>query len=254
MADRQVMRSVLSALRVMEAVADHQPAGVGQLARALALPKSSVQRALWSLHEAGWIMPAPGEMTRWVLTTRVAAISRHLGDDLGIRGAATPVMHELNRETDETVHLIAFDGKSAVLVERVDTNNPVRVVLPLGTEIPLHGSANGKAILAASRPEDVEHLLHRDLPRLTHTTIVGHDELLAELHKVRARGYATNDGEWRADITAVAAAIVSGGSGPVGSMSISVPRNRMRKSDQERYGALIRDAAGRVSAMVKPQS
>ncbi len=254
MADRQVMRSVLSAFRVLEAVADHQPAGVGQLARTLQLPKSTVQRALWSLHEAGWIRPAPGEVTRWVLTSRVAAMSRHLGEDLGLRGAAIPVMHQLSRETDETVHLVAFDGKTAILVERVDTTNPVRVVLPLGSEVPLHGSANGKAILAASRPEDVKHLVDGALPRLTPTTIVDFEELLDELDRIRSRGYATNDGEWRADITAAAAAIVAGDSGPVGSMSISVPRIRTRKSDQDRFGALLRDAAGRVSATIKPRN
>ncbi|MFD6105327.1 helix-turn-helix domain-containing protein, partial [Nocardia salmonicida] len=47
-----------------------QPVGVADLARALDLPKSSVQRSLVTLHATGWIRPAAGTPTRWVVTTK----------------------------------------------------------------------------------------------------------------------------------------------------------------------------------------
>ncbi|MEV1178630.1 helix-turn-helix domain-containing protein, partial [Nonomuraea sp. NPDC049784] len=49
----QWMQNVLNALRVLEEVAIRQPAGVGELARVLGLPKSTVQRSLRTLHDAG---------------------------------------------------------------------------------------------------------------------------------------------------------------------------------------------------------
>ena len=54
------MRNVLSTLRVLEEVATRQTVGVGELARVLNMPKSSVQRALHALNSAGWIRPARG--------------------------------------------------------------------------------------------------------------------------------------------------------------------------------------------------
>ena len=49
------MGSVLTTLNVLEYVSEHQPVGVSDVARGLELPKSSAQRALKALFEAGWI-------------------------------------------------------------------------------------------------------------------------------------------------------------------------------------------------------
>jgi IclR family acetate operon transcriptional repressor len=242
------MRSVRTALRVLEAVADQQPAGVGQLSRALGLPKSSVQRSLRTLGAAGWIRHAPGGAARWVLTARARHVGRLAGEETGIREAAMAAMEKLRRETAETVHLMVPDGDRVVLIERLQTSNPVRIVLPLGSSAPMHGSSNGKAILARLRPGTAQAVLGGRLPRYTDTTIVDAERLEAELAEIRQRGYSTNNGEWRADIAAVAAAIVRFDGEPVASLSVSTPIGRMPPPVARRYGALVADAAKQVSA------
>ncbi|HWG01616.1 MAG TPA: IclR family transcriptional regulator [Trebonia sp.] len=242
------MRSVRTALRVLEAVADYQPAGVGQLSRALDLPKSSVQRVLRTLGAAGWIQPTAGGMTRWVLTARARHVGRLAGEETDIREAAIAAMEMLRRETGETIHLMVPEGDRAVLIERLQTSNPVRIVLPLGSSVPLHGSSNGKAMLARLRPDGVRALLGDMLPQYTDTTIVDWERLEAELAEIRKRGYATNAGEWRADIAAVAAAILRDEDEPVASLSVSTPISRMSPDTAARYGALVAEAAGQVSA------
>lgn len=242
------MRSVRTALRILECVADHQPAGVGELSRMLGVPKSSVQRALRTLGAAGWIRPAPGEATRWVLTGRARRVGRLAGEENSIREAAMAAMERLRAETGETVHLMVPDGPRAVLIERLETANPVRVVLPLGSSVPLHGSANGKAILAGLPARQAEALLDGELPRYTDHTIVSWAHFQAELAGIRRRGYATNHGEWRADIAAAAAAITGAAGQPVASLSVSTPVSRMSPDLAGRYGALVAAAARQVSA------
>jgi DNA-binding IclR family transcriptional regulator len=241
------MRSVRTALRVLECVADQQPAGVGEVSRTLGLPKSSVQRALVTLGAAGWIRPAAGEVTRWVLTSRARRVGRLAAEGSSIREAALGEMERLRAETAETVHLMVPDGPRAVLIERLETANPVRVVLPLGSSAPLHGSANGKAILAKLPTSEVPQVLNGELPRYTDSTVVDWQQLEAELAEIRRRGYATNNGEWRADIAAVAAAIVGPDGRPVASLSISTPISRMPPDLAGRYGALVSAAARQVS-------
>jgi len=235
------------ALRVLEGVADHQPAGVGQLSRVLDLPKSSVQRALRTLGAAGWIQPAPGGVTRWVLTERARHVGRLAGEDTGIREAAMAAMEMVRRETGETVHLMVPDGDHAVLIERLQTSNPVRIVLPLGSGAPLHGSSNGKAMLAWMRPGEARAVLGGTLPRYTDATIVDWELLDAELAEIRRRGYATNIGEWRADIAAVAAVILRGDGEPVASLSVSIPISRMPADAGAAYGTLVAEAARQAS-------
>ncbi|MEV1170686.1 IclR family transcriptional regulator [Nonomuraea sp. NPDC049784] len=242
------MQTVLNALRVLEEVAARQPAGVAELARATGIPKSSVQRALRTLQVAGWIRPAGGGVTRWAVTTKALYVGRHAAGDLSLRDVAVPVMEDLRRRIDETIHLTIPEGDRVVLIERLETSKPVRIVLPLGHSLPLHASAHGKAVLAASPEAVVEQLIADGLPRYTDTTITDPDELLAELEKIRERGYSTNSGEWRSDVSAVAAAVRDDSGQPVASISINVPTSRMADESQSAYGALVRDAAAMVGA------
>jgi DNA-binding IclR family transcriptional regulator len=242
------MRTVLAAFRVLEEVAFTQPAGVGELARKLRMPKTTVQRALQTLWTAGWICPDGAETTRWVLTTRALHIGQRAVADLGVRDAALPIMRELRRETGETAHLMVLEGDRAVLIEKVETEHPVRAVITLGSGVPLHGSSNGKAMLA-HRPEDeVRAIVGDRLDRYTDRTIVDWPAFLAELGRVRERGYATNVGEWRTDIAAVASPIFDHDGGTHASLSISAPGSRMPAELRETYGALVTEAARRVSA------
>ncbi|RZQ63356.1 IclR family transcriptional regulator [Amycolatopsis suaedae] len=242
------MRAVLTTFRVLEEVAHTQPIGVGELARSLNLPKSTVQRALRTLWTAGWICPDGAEVTRWVLTGRALQVGQLAIGDLSVRDAAAPVMHELRRESGETAHLMVRDGDHAVLIERIETAHPVRAVLPLGSRVPLHGSSNGKAILSTLPPERVHEILGDELERHTGSTIVDWDEFLAELHEVRRRGYAVNVGEWRTDIAAVAAPIFDHSGAAVASVSISAPSGRMPEEARARFGAMVAEAARRISA------
>ena len=83
------LQSVLTALPVLEAVGQAQPVAVADVARAVDRPKSTVQRALATLHEAAWIRPDGSDRTRWVLTSRVAELVQHVGNDTGLREVAT---------------------------------------------------------------------------------------------------------------------------------------------------------------------
>ncbi|WP_097967011.1 IclR family transcriptional regulator [Streptomyces sp. or20] len=245
------MQSVLNALRVLEEVAARQPVGVADLARAMESPKSTVQRALLTLHTAGWIRPAGGTSTRWMVSTKALYVGRSATGELGLRDIAVPVMEELRRATDETVHLAVPEAGNIVLIERLETSKPVRIILPLGQNLPAHASANGKAVLAASSDEAVERHITDGLTRFTETSIVDPRLLRAALAEVRLRGYATNAGEWRSDVSAVAAAVLGDAGLPVASLSVNVPTSRMTEDSRAAFGAAVREAAKTVSEALR---
>jgi IclR family transcriptional regulator, acetate operon repressor len=242
------MRAVLNALRVLEEVATRQPIGVGELARVLDMPKSSVQRALVTLNTAGWIRPASGEVTRWVMTTKALAVGGRASGDLGLRDAAVPVMEDLRRRTEETIHLTVPEDDKVVLIERLETSKPLRISMALGHALPLHASANGKAVLANSGPEVIKRLLGDELPRYTDTTVTDPDQLLAELAATRERGFALNHGEWRSDVGSIAAAVLAGAENPIASLSVNIPMSRLTEESQALYGTAVAEAARTLSA------
>jgi IclR family acetate operon transcriptional repressor len=244
----KALRNVLNTLHVLEEVASRQPIGVGELARVLDMPKSSVQRALVTLNTAGWIRPAPGEVTRWMMTKKALTIGGRSSDDLDLRGAAVPIMENLRRQTEETIHLTVPEGGKMVLIERLETDKPVRIIMALGHALPMHASANGKAVLAYSSPEVISQLLADELPRYSDTTITDPDELRAQLAAIRQRGFAVNHGEWRSDVGSVAAAVIGADEQPIASVSVNLPVSRLTEQSEAAFGAAVREAASNLSA------
>jgi IclR family transcriptional regulator, acetate operon repressor len=255
------MRVVVTALQVLEAVSELQPVGVSALARATGIPKSSVQRCLVSLHAAGWITTPAGEPHRWALTGRALTVGLRGSTEQGLREAALAVMQDVRDETRETIHLVGFGAEHApapdaepaalVVIDRLDSPEPVRTWVRLGTRVPLHASCSGRAVLSRLPDAEVDRLLAGSLERFSAQTITDRNTLAAELRRVRERGWAIADQSWRAGVGAVAAPVVDALGRPVGALAISVPQQRFGPGRAGELGPLAVAAAERVSAALR---
>lgn len=241
------MRSVKTALQVLEAVSRLQPVGLSELTRAMGLPKTTVYRSLTTLAEAGWL-ETDGNGAQWLVSARAFVVGSTVGDRGGLRTCALPVMNALAAEVRETIHLMIPDGHEVVLIERIDSPHAVRAVAPLGARAPLHASSNGKSVLAYLPEPETADYLRSNIEAVTAHTTTDPARLRAELDTIRARGYAVNVEELQDGVVAVAAAIRPGGGLPVGSLSISGPKVRMPSKIHAEYGGKVRQAAEKIAA------
>jgi DNA-binding IclR family transcriptional regulator len=245
------MESVKTALKVLEQVAETGQGGVSELARVLGEPKSTIQRNLLTLHEAGWIKPIDRHGRRgWALSTKVLSLARRLQPVAGMRGHALPIMEDLRGATRETIHLTILDGDRVVLIERLDSPQTLRTVRPLGGGGPLHATSNGKAILANLPAARRQAYLAGTLQRFTSRTLTDPEALDAQLKEIRRDGYALGDGEIDVEVRAVAAAITLESGEPVAALSISCPASRFPDDKIEAYGELVSRAAARISRAI----
>lgn len=123
------MNSVLSTLRIFEEVATRQPIGVSDLSRVTGIPKSTVQRCLVTLKQAGWLKVVDTAQTRWGVTARALSLGLRGAGEQDLRQLADPVIKRLAADTGETVHLALRDGNESVIIGRADTTKDVRVIL-----------------------------------------------------------------------------------------------------------------------------
>lgn len=131
----KTVRAVTNALAVVEALADEPGVGVSALARRLALDKMTVQRVLLTLAGAGWIHSPSGVPGRWELSPRLAGLGRGVATDL--RAMARAHLEQLAAETGETVLLFAVNAERAVVVDAIDSVHPLRMTVPVGTDVPI---------------------------------------------------------------------------------------------------------------------
>lgn len=97
----------------------------------------------------------------------------------------------------------------------------------VGSRVPLHVIAAGKAILAHMPSDDVEDILdERGLPRNTDNTITSRDELYDELETIREQKYALNYEENIEGIRAVAVPVRNAAGQVLGAFTISGPSHR----------------------------
>ncbi|MCU1614381.1 MAG: IclR family transcriptional regulator [Frankiales bacterium] len=237
------IQSVLNAFRILETVGDKQPVGVSELARHVGLPKSSVQRALRTLDQAGWIRPVESDHTRWELTSRLLAISLGAFAEYSLKDYAEPAMDELRRRTGETIHLVSFDGDSGLVIHRLDSSQSVRAFVAVGSRSPLHATASGQAILAFLPEPRVRQIVSRGLDQYTSATITNAETILERLEVVRERGYAVNVGEWRPEVASISAPILSVEKQAIGAMTISIPVSRFSEDIAQKYGGWAHELA-----------
>ncbi len=231
------VRAVTRALAVLDAVAGHEPIGVAALARLLHEDTSGVQRALVSLHDAGWIRPAPGSPVRWEVSAKVVALGSRAAGRSGLRDRVRPVLESLRDRTAESAFLVEVDDTRLVVTDVVESPQVVRAAPRVGLQLPVALSASGRAVLSALAP-DVQ------------VRFVGSpdDALLRELARVRRRGWSQSAGLVGPDQTSVAAPVLGADGVSVGAITVTGPRDRMPAARQQEFGALVADAARRLSA------
>ncbi|MCI2422936.1 IclR family transcriptional regulator [Saccharopolyspora sp. K220] len=242
------MSTALTALRVLDEVARAQPVGVTALAERMDLPKSSAQRALKALEAAGWIRQAGVAKRGWVLTTKAIDIAQRVAADVGVREAARNILTELRDATGESVHLAIREGHEVVIIDVVETVNPTRIYIPLGTRSPLHATATGKVLLAHMEPEQREEIIEVGLEKLTDATVTDPGQLRAELDKIREGNCAMVKGELRDDIASFAAPVFSHSGLILCAISVFVPRYRFPEDGGAHFRRELTKAAREISA------
>lgn len=242
------MKSVTRSLLILEAVAQHQPVTVGELTKLFGLPKSTVQRTLVTLSEAGWLRANRKDTTRWEIGARVLAVRPAALQGSNLLAAARDPMIKLRDALNETIHLSVPDAlQGMVVVDRVDCSHAVRTYYGVGDTSPLHATATGRAILAHLPKADVEELIERGLEQFSEATPTDADVLRAELERVRADGYSVNRNQYRPDVCAVAAPILDEDATPIASVAVSMPDSRYDAERVPELGHLIADTAQEIA-------
>jgi len=172
---------------------------ISELARHLDVPKSGVFRLVKTFERKHFLQSGDGSYEYelgsgiWELTGTVFGKRERLVEK------ASPYLRDLNKATGLLVSLRVLENEQMVIVDRVEGNDPVKVIVPVGTHQPLNHGAPGKLLLAYHYLTDnmqLRELISRDkITKLTERTLMDPHRLEDDLNKIRRLGYATSDGE-----------------------------------------------------------
>lgn len=201
--------------------------GVTQAAAHLGMSKSSVHALLTALTRIGLLHRVV--TGRYRLGFQVMALNTVLMAHTPWRRVAREEMTHLADVVREPVHLAALDGGQAICIDKVEGNAPLADT-PVGGTLPPHATALGKIILAHHPPAEIESLYASgSLRTYTPSTITSVDELLSDLARTRARGYALAVEERALGVCSVAAPIRDQNGEVIAAMSVSTSARRFEQ-------------------------
>nr|WP_271211749.1 IclR family transcriptional regulator [Rhodococcus wratislaviensis]GLK37931.1 hypothetical protein GCM10017611_47960 [Rhodococcus wratislaviensis] len=215
------------------------------LARRIGANPATATKLLGTALESGLALRR-GE--RVVVGPRLLCWAAALGATAGVVSVTAHIVAALAADTGETIGVAEFDAPSrhAQLTTVVPGSRPLHYGLATGVEIPLHAGAAGKAILAELPGEVADGLA---LTQYTERTVSNRAELEDELDCVRARGWATGDGERIPDAFGIAAAYFVDGV-VAGSVTATIPRFRVPEIDIDSVTEKIMHAAREITALL----
>jgi IclR family pca regulon transcriptional regulator len=227
--------------------AEHRSMSLSDVAGAAGLARPTARRLLLTLEELGFVRSAGGtfELTPKVLTIGTAYVS-----SLGLWDIARPHLEALVGRTGESSSMAQLDGSDIVYVARVSVPKLIALRVEIGTRFPAVQTSQGKVLLAALPPEDLDTTLavpsRAGLPPYIGRTP---DQLRAELTEVRARGWATADEELAPGVRSVAVPVRDGTGAVRAAMNVTVhAAETSRDRLLQEYLPLLLRTAGDVSA------
>jgi IclR family pca regulon transcriptional regulator len=193
---------------------------LSEVATAADLARPTARRLLLTLQEMGYVRSVDGGFQ---LTPKVMSLGMGYVSSLGLWDIARPHLEALVCRTGESSSMAQLDGSDIVYVARVSVPKIIALRVSIGTRFPAAQTSQGKVLLADLSTDALEETLAQPsragLPPYIERS---HDELLAELSQVRARGWALADEELAPGVRSVAVPVRDGTGAVRAAMNVTV--------------------------------
>jgi IclR family KDG regulon transcriptional repressor len=179
------------------------PLGITEISTRLDYHKSTVFNLIYTLVDLGVLDMTPDNKVR--LGIKLYTLGREAGAASNLIFKVRPFLEEINRKTSLSVFLGLCSGMKAVIVDKVDSPDDIKVSSELGMKIPLIAGAGGKVLLAQFPEDQVKEILARStLTKFTPFTCTNRKQLAQMIEKARQDRFALDDEEYIEGIRALA--------------------------------------------------
>lgn len=237
------LKSVGSALDVLECFATDGELGVSDVARRLGVAKSTAHRLLQTLVSRGFV-EQDADTGLYRLGIHLFELGQLAQARNELRHAALPIMRHIAHATGLTVNFSVPDGPDVVFLERLESSEGVRILGHFGRRLPAHCTSSGK-VIAAYNPEAYAARVTAGFP----PRVTGTVRTLADWERVveqaRKDGYACSHSESFEGASSVAVPVLLRRMA-VASLSVFGPTERI-EHQIERLVPLLTASSHRVA-------
>ncbi|GGZ85476.1 transcriptional regulator [Ignatzschineria indica] len=207
--DRQFVTALARGLEILRCFGKAGPIlGNQDLATMTKLPKPTVSRLTHTLVQLGYLKNAPGT-NQLQLDIGVLALGQRLLNNLAIKNIADPYMRNLAEYSKSAVAIAARDRLQMLYLHVVHGESNSTMRRPIGSTLPIHSSAMGRACLAAMQDEERNFILQhlKDKHSREEWNVIN-ENLEQAFQDYKEFGCCFSIGEWHSNVNAVAVPLI----------------------------------------------
>jgi DNA-binding IclR family transcriptional regulator len=241
------VQSVARALELIEALQHQEYVTIGELAELHGVHRATTLRLLQTLERFGYV--ARGRTRgEFKLGLKLFELGAAFSERYDLLRAARPMMRHLASATGETVDLALYENGEMLLIESIAARPSAHVGSPVGRRVSASCTTTGKLHFAAMPEHEIDRILsHRGLPQIGPKSITNRDQLLVELARVRANGYALNDEETDVNVRFVGVPIDLPGDPRRPCLILGAPAHRLPLNNVPKVARMLKEAAGHIA-------
>ncbi|GAA3102491.1 IclR family transcriptional regulator [Rhizobium viscosum] len=219
---------------------------------AMGLKQPTVHRIVTALERHG-LVDRERKTKRYRLGLALFAMGATAADGTGLRQLARPALMRLAAATGDPVFLMARSGFNAVCVDRQQGTYMIDSLTGhVGGQIPMGVGPASQAILSFLPETEIDIVLATNEPLFKKYADLTVRKVKDDIRKIRETGFALDDGELVAGISAIAVPILPPGRDAVASIAINLTSARLtRERIPELVTLLLREVRD-IEAQLNP--
>jgi DNA-binding IclR family transcriptional regulator len=242
------MRAVERAITILKCFTpDTLELGTTEIARRADIPKATAYRILAALAKGG-LLDQSNQTKNYRIGPQLYMLGTMFLNKADIISAATPVTKMLNDLTGETVHVSIYNHGNVVIIMKEESRHAFRVSQHIGTVVPSHTSAMGKAFLSQLTEAELDELIPEEsLAPVTPKSITTKTDLKQDLAAIRKCGVALDREGTMEAIIGTGALIRDVAGRAVAAVGMPFPVFRLDQDEIEHILHLVKMGAALIS-------
>ncbi|SEO74940.1 transcriptional regulator, IclR family [Amphibacillus marinus] len=229
-----MLKTLSLSLDILKMFTKKKPTWGGrELAAKLNQNHTKIYRILETLERHKYLIKNK-ETKKYSLGFAIWELGHTISENLHINEMIHPILEKLCEKTNESAFLTILDEDEGLTLDAVESQSTIRYAVSIGSRTPLYAGASYRAILAHLPNDFIDAYLSKERIKYTANTMVDIEALTADLQLIQQRGYAISEGEYTADVIAVAIPIFHNNH-IFGSLTISGPHFRIEENDIELF-------------------
>ncbi|MBM7645224.1 DNA-binding IclR family transcriptional regulator [Scopulibacillus daqui] len=196
-------QSVLKALDILDLFIKQHDMTLSDISKKLDMPKPTAYRLISALESRGVLhkQKYSEHDIRYTLGLKLLELGNIVSEQLETRKIAYPHMEALCQKINEVVHLVIIDQFEGVYIEKVESNQTLRLHTRIGKRSPLHIGSGPKLLLAYQGQDFIEDYLQTShFSNVSEPfSMAAKSEIKKEIAGILQNGYAVSYGEQDAE-------------------------------------------------------